>query len=300
MHTWRVACSSDQTPSGKYVPPKRWATTVRTPQQLSKEPFGRGQSERAGGLRHDTSFSDHSSGQPVVFSSSRTRGDKGGNGVGGTRAAEYLGCRVKAARPFHFGPGQKVLWKAAVGSGLSSPIVWEGRIFLTEFDRRTSNSPPCASISARARFCWRRTVAAGVIEKVHELSSPATPTPATDGERVMSTSGLTVGVLWPGRNQQWEKRLPLPDNPYGASLHRLSPVNCWCSTIRERLLPARRQSPRRPDSLEDGSLIVSVRMVDSCALASRRDRRACRAGGDFKPNQRLMAYNLRMEPSDGG
>src|SRR5215831_3173675 len=37
--------------------------------------------------------------------------------------------------PVHFGPDQNVLWKTAVGAGLSSPIVWEGRIFLTEFDR---------------------------------------------------------------------------------------------------------------------------------------------------------------------
>src|SRR2546425_41632 len=37
--------------------------------------------------------------------------------------------------PVHFGPGQNVLWKVAVGSGLSSPIVWGQRVFLTEFDQ---------------------------------------------------------------------------------------------------------------------------------------------------------------------
>ncbi len=31
---------------------------------------------------------------------------------------------------------------------------------------------------------WRRAIETGEIEKVHELSSPAGPTPATDGERV--------------------------------------------------------------------------------------------------------------------
>src|SRR5947207_4384741 len=36
--------------------------------------------------------------------------------------------------PIHFGPGQNVQWKTAVGSGLSSPIVWAERVFLTEFD----------------------------------------------------------------------------------------------------------------------------------------------------------------------
>ena len=37
--------------------------------------------------------------------------------------------------PVRFGPGQNVLWKTAMGSGLSSPIVWGERVFLTEFDQ---------------------------------------------------------------------------------------------------------------------------------------------------------------------
>src|SRR5262245_66613347 len=37
--------------------------------------------------------------------------------------------------PISFGPDQNVLWKTAVGPGLSSPIIWEGRIFLPELDR---------------------------------------------------------------------------------------------------------------------------------------------------------------------
>src|SRR6185295_8674629 len=42
---------------------------------------------------------------------------------------------IGAGKPLvHFGPGQNVQWKTAVGTGLSSPIVWAERIFLTEFD----------------------------------------------------------------------------------------------------------------------------------------------------------------------
>jgi hypothetical protein len=39
--------------------------------------------------------------------------------------------------PVEFGPSHNVLWKTAVGSGLSSPIIAKGRVFLTEFDRPT-------------------------------------------------------------------------------------------------------------------------------------------------------------------
>src|SRR5215470_19018301 len=38
--------------------------------------------------------------------------------------------------PVHFGPGQNVQWKTAVGKGLSSPIIWADRVFLTEFDQQ--------------------------------------------------------------------------------------------------------------------------------------------------------------------
>ena len=86
--------------------------------------------------------------------------------------------------PVHCGPGQNVLWKAAVGSGLSSPIVWGQRVFLTEFDP-TSQKLVTVCIERRTgKILWRRAVETGEIEKVHELSSPAGPTPATDGERV--------------------------------------------------------------------------------------------------------------------
>jgi hypothetical protein len=40
--------------------------------------------------------------------------------------------------PVEFGSDKNVLWKAAVGSGLSSPVIAKGRIFLTEFDRATN------------------------------------------------------------------------------------------------------------------------------------------------------------------
>ncbi len=37
--------------------------------------------------------------------------------------------------PVHFGPSQNVKWKTAVGSGLSSPVIWAERVFLTQFDQ---------------------------------------------------------------------------------------------------------------------------------------------------------------------
>lgn len=81
--------------------------------------------------------------------------------------------------PVHFGPNQNVLWKTAVGLGLSSPVVWDTRIFLTEFDPANKRLSTLCIERRTGKILWRRTVAPEQIEKVHELSSPAGPTPAT-------------------------------------------------------------------------------------------------------------------------
>ena len=78
--------------------------------------------------------------------------------------------------PVHFGPGQNVLWKTAVRSGLSSPIVWGERVFLTEFDQTGQKLATLCIDRRTGKILWRRAVATTEIEKVHELISPAART----------------------------------------------------------------------------------------------------------------------------
>src|SRR5437588_673627 len=114
--------------------------------------------------------------------------------------------------PVEFGTNQRVIWKASVGSGLSSPAVWEGRIFLTEFERAKKQLATLCIDRRTGKLLWRRTVAAPEIEKVHEISNPAAPTPATDGERVYVYFGSYGLVCYDLKgNPRWEKRLPLAE-----------------------------------------------------------------------------------------
>src|SRR5579872_4103171 len=119
--------------------------------------------------------------------------------------------------PVEFGPSQNVFWKAAAGAGLSSPVIARGRVFLTEFDRPTKELATLCIDQRTGKILWRRTVAPAEIEKVHDISSPAAPTPATDGERVyvyFGSYGL-VSYDFDGK-LAWERRLPLSQNIYGA------------------------------------------------------------------------------------
>jgi outer membrane protein assembly factor BamB len=104
-----------------------------------------------------------------------------------------------------------------VGSGLSSPILAKGRIFLTEFDRATKQLGTLCIDQRTGKMLWGRAIVPAEIEKVHEIGIPAAPAPSTDAERVYVYFG-SYGLVshdFEGK-LLWERRLPIPQNIYGA------------------------------------------------------------------------------------
>ena len=181
-----------------------------------------------------------------------------------------------------------------MGPGLSSPIVWEGRIFLTEFDRANNRLATLGIDRRTGKVLWRQTVVPERIEKVHEISSPAGATPATDGERVyvyFGSYGLVAYDL--DGNLKWERRLPVPENPYGAVA---SPI------VAGDLLVVNHQGKDAyllGVNRRDGKTVwktdrSSFQFGWSTPVHWRHDGidEIVVLGGDFKPDQRLMAYNL--------
>ena len=196
--------------------------------------------------------------------------------------------------PVAFAPDQNVVWKTAVGPGLSSPIVWDGRIFLTEFDRANNRLSTLGIDRRTGKVLWRKTVAPERIEKVHEISSPAGATPATDGERVyvyFGSYGLLAYDL--DGNLKWERRLPVAENPYGAVA---SPVVVGDLVVvnhqgKDAYLWGVNRRDGRTAWKTDRS---AFQFGWSTPVHWRHDGvdEIVVLGGDFQPNQRLMAYNL--------
>jgi len=119
--------------------------------------------------------------------------------------------------PVEFGPEQNVLWKTPVPRGHSSPCIWGDRIFLTGFDKEKKELQVFCIERSSGNIRWSRIVPAKQIEWVHPVSSPATATPATDGERVyvyFGSFGL-VSYDFEGK-QQWAVPLPIPETAYGS------------------------------------------------------------------------------------
>jgi outer membrane protein assembly factor BamB len=118
--------------------------------------------------------------------------------------------------PVHFGPNSNVVWKAPLPSGNSSPVIWEEKIFLTAFDKSKLET---LCVNARdGKILWRSPAPASKFEPTHKLGNPATPTAATDGQRVYVSFG-SFGLLaydFEGK-EVWRHALPAPVVEFGTS-----------------------------------------------------------------------------------
>jgi outer membrane protein assembly factor BamB len=78
-----------------------------------------------------------------------------------------------------------VAWKAPTpGSGHSSPIVWNDRVFVVGFVSDTSERVVACHNRKTGQQLWQRSVFSSPPESKHALNSFASSTPATDGELV--------------------------------------------------------------------------------------------------------------------
>ena len=119
------------------------------------------------------------------------------------------------------GTGENILWKTAVPvPGNSSPLLWGNRIFLTGADA-DRQEVLCFERSS-GKLLWRTALAAPRSNvasdhiKVLPETGYASPTPATDGERVYATyaSGNVAAVGLDGK-VVWARNLGKPENAYG-------------------------------------------------------------------------------------
>jgi outer membrane protein assembly factor BamB len=90
--------------------------------------------------------------------------------------------------PVEFGPDKNVQWKVTSPDGASSPIVAGDLIVFTAFDGGKLYT--VAYHRADGKEAWRKEAPAKEIEKYFKgEGSPASATPATDGERIISYFG---------------------------------------------------------------------------------------------------------------
>ena len=98
------------------------------------------------------------------------------------RGPNGSGVRETTGLPSEFGPDQNIVWKRALPTGHSSPILIENYIFLTACEEEKLLTI-CLN-RKNGDILWRREAPRPRKEKLDFRNNPASPSPVTDGQHV--------------------------------------------------------------------------------------------------------------------
>jgi outer membrane protein assembly factor BamB len=143
---------------------------------------------------------------------------RGPNGLG-------VAAATRVPVDWDFAVGRNVRWKVPLAqAGFSSPIIWEGRVFLTAADAR--ERAVLAFDLATGAQVWRQTVPYGggplPLPAVSDDTGYAAPTMACDGMRVFALFGTgDLAAFTLAGEPVWRQHLGAASIDYG---HASSPV----------------------------------------------------------------------------
>lgn len=153
------------------------------------------------------------------------------------RGPDANGVSKETGLPERWGPEENIAYRVKLaGRGMSTPIIWEDRIFVTsqigagiveERSARYEGPPPASDGGPVAfvvqcfrrsdgRLMWEHRAPADVpLPAVHVFHNLATPSCVTDGERVYAWfgTGQLFALTLDGR-LEWQRRLGAEISPY--------------------------------------------------------------------------------------
>lgn len=98
------------------------------------------------------------------------------------------GSSLETQVPTRWSATENVTWKTRIpGSGHSSPIVWDERVFLTTALPDAQERQLVSLERKTGAILWRETVLRAPLEAKNSENSFASSTPATDGRRIYTT-----------------------------------------------------------------------------------------------------------------
>jgi outer membrane protein assembly factor BamB len=126
------------------------------------------------------------------------------------RGPNGSGISTDRGLPTEIGPARNVLWKGKTPKGNSSPVVLQGRLWITghEGDERLV----LCYDAATGALLWRKAVTKAFTEVINPVNGPATPTPASDGRSIF-VFFPDVGLL--AYDLDGKQRWRVPMGPFG-------------------------------------------------------------------------------------
>lgn len=111
-----------------------------------------------------------------------------------------------------------LVWKAEIAPGHSTPCVVGDSIFLTTYKQDAKQLTTVALDNTTGKVRWERVLETNYLEPVHATGSPASSSPASNGQEVYSFFG-SYGLLcydWNG-NLKWEVPMGKFQDEFGAA-----------------------------------------------------------------------------------
>lgn len=98
------------------------------------------------------------------------------------RGPNGTGVSTSSGVPETFGPSKNVVWKTALPSGHSSPVLTHDRIFVTAHDK-DKLYVICLDRKS-GKLLWQREVPRSTVGRLQNVNGPASPSPVSDGTNV--------------------------------------------------------------------------------------------------------------------
>jgi outer membrane protein assembly factor BamB len=126
------------------------------------------------------------------------------------RGPNGSGVSTDRGLPTEISPNRNVLWKGKTPKGNSSPVVLQGRLWITghEGDERLV----LCYDAATGALLWRKAVTKAFTEVINPVNGPTTPTPASDGRSIF-VFFPDVGLL--AYDLDGKQRWRVPMGPFG-------------------------------------------------------------------------------------
>jgi outer membrane protein assembly factor BamB len=138
------------------------------------------------------------------------------------RGPKFQGVSGETGVPLKWSATENVAWKTEIpGESWSSPIVWNDRVFLTTTTDAGAGCHVIALDRKSGAILWNKQVFEQVTRRKEGRNTYATPTPATDGERVYACFGdgsfaaLTFDgtLVWTNRDYSFYSQHGLGSSP---------------------------------------------------------------------------------------
>lgn len=133
------------------------------------------------------------------------------------RGPDGAGLVARGARlPAELDPAENLLWRTELPTGHSSPCLTDECVLVTGAEEKELVTLCLAR--ADGKVLWRRAVEAPALERTHEVNGPASPSPATDGERVFVQFGSFGLIAYDLAGEElWRHARPAPPNTFGSA-----------------------------------------------------------------------------------